>query len=169
MTIATPSSTAVVTSSAGIRGTLRGELTTSRAMVSAMVTPEIHLYLPQIRMPLDAIVERARVAEAAGFDGMSFMDHLTPPAANHQPMWEAMTLSTWVAAHTERLTLGHLVLADLFRHPADLARQASTIDHASGGTVRAGHRLGVATPGVGDVRVPARRPPANEPGDSTRA
>ena len=97
-----------------------------------MPTPQVHVFLPQIRMPLEAIVERARVAEAAGFDGMAFMDHLTPPMANHQPMWEAMTLATWVAAHTERLTIGHLVLCDLFRHPADLARQVSTIDHASG-------------------------------------
>ena len=103
-----------------------------------MARPEIHLYLPQIRLPLDAIVERARAAEAAGFDGISFMDHLTPPAANHQPMWEAMTLATWVAAHTGRITVGHLVLCDPFRHPADLARQTSTIDHASGGRFELG-------------------------------
>jgi len=103
-----------------------------------MPTPQVHVFLPQIRMPLEAIVERARVAEASGFDGMAFMDHLTPPMANHQPMWEAITLATWVAAHTERLTIGHLVLCDLFRHPSDLARQVSTIDHASGGRFELG-------------------------------
>ena len=38
-----------------------------------------HLFLPQMRMPLDAIVERARVAEEAGFEGIALMDHLAPP------------------------------------------------------------------------------------------
>jgi alkanesulfonate monooxygenase SsuD/methylene tetrahydromethanopterin reductase-like flavin-dependent oxidoreductase (luciferase family) len=44
-----------------------------------------------------------------------------------------MVAATWLAAKTERLTLGHLVLCDSFRHPAVLARQAVTLDHASGG------------------------------------
>ena len=30
--------------------------------------PEVHLFLPQMRMPLATIVERAQAAEAAGFE-----------------------------------------------------------------------------------------------------
>jgi alkanesulfonate monooxygenase SsuD/methylene tetrahydromethanopterin reductase-like flavin-dependent oxidoreductase (luciferase family) len=56
-----------------------------------------------------------------------------PPQAEDKPMFEAVVTATWLAAKTERLTLGHLVLCDAFRHPAVLARQAVTLDHASGG------------------------------------
>ena len=61
------------------------------------------------------------------------MDHLVPPMADDQPMFEAIVTTTWLAAHTERLRLGSLVLCDAFRHPAVLARQAVSIDHAPAG------------------------------------
>jgi alkanesulfonate monooxygenase SsuD/methylene tetrahydromethanopterin reductase-like flavin-dependent oxidoreductase (luciferase family) len=97
-----------------------------------------HLFLPQMRMPVDAIVERARAAEAAGFEGIALMDHLAPPMATEHDMWEAMTLATWLLARTESLVVGHLVLCDPLRHPAVLARQAATLDHASGGRFELG-------------------------------
>ena len=105
-----------------------------------MSTPkvEVHLFLPQMRMTMDAMVERAQTAEAAGFDGIALMDHLAPPLAEDQPMFEAMTTATWLAARTERLTIGHLVLCDALRHPVMLARQAVTLDHASGGRFELG-------------------------------
>jgi alkanesulfonate monooxygenase SsuD/methylene tetrahydromethanopterin reductase-like flavin-dependent oxidoreductase (luciferase family) len=61
------------------------------------------------------------------------MDHLAPPLAEDTPMYEAMTLATWVAARTTDLVVSHLVLCDAFRHPTVLAKQAVTLDHASGG------------------------------------
>jgi alkanesulfonate monooxygenase SsuD/methylene tetrahydromethanopterin reductase-like flavin-dependent oxidoreductase (luciferase family) len=94
---------------------------------------EFHLFFPQMRMSPDALVERVRAAESSGFAGVALMDHLAPPAALDQPMFEAMTMATWLAAQTSRLTIGHLVLCDSFRHPAVLARQAVTLDHLSGG------------------------------------
>ena len=100
--------------------------------------PEFHLFLPQMRMTLDAIVERAEAAEAAGFMGMSGMDHLVPPLALEHPMYEAMTTNLWLAAHTSRLRVGSLVLCDAFRHPAMLAREAVAIDNASGGRFELG-------------------------------
>jgi alkanesulfonate monooxygenase SsuD/methylene tetrahydromethanopterin reductase-like flavin-dependent oxidoreductase (luciferase family) len=100
--------------------------------------PEFFLYLPQMRMDVDAVVERASAAEAAGFRGMAFMDHMAPPLAESQPMYEAMTLATWVAARTTELVVSHLVLCDVFRHPAVLARQAVTLDRASGGRFELG-------------------------------
>lgn len=103
-----------------------------------MSSPEFFLYLPQMRMSFDAIVERARNAEEAGFDGIALMDHLAPPGALDQPMYEAMVTSMWLAAHTERMKIGHLVLCDSFRHPALLARQAVSIDHASNGRFELG-------------------------------
>ncbi|MFZ4518125.1 MAG: LLM class flavin-dependent oxidoreductase [Microthrixaceae bacterium] len=99
---------------------------------------EFHVFLPQMRLSLDDLVARARAAERAGLDGIALMDHLAPPMAEDKPMWEAMTAATWLAARTERLTVGHLVLCDAFRHPAVLARQVVTLDHASGGRFELG-------------------------------
>ena len=94
---------------------------------------EFHLFLPQMRLAPAALRARAEAAEEAGFTGLAVMDHLFPPGAADQPMYEALTTVTWLAAVTERLRLGHLVLCDSFRHPAVLARQAVTLDHLSGG------------------------------------
>jgi alkanesulfonate monooxygenase SsuD/methylene tetrahydromethanopterin reductase-like flavin-dependent oxidoreductase (luciferase family) len=102
------------------------------------MTAEFHLFLPQMRMSLETLVERAQAAEAAGFTGMAGMDHLAPPLALDQPMYEAMTLNTYLAARTERLALGSLVLCDALRHPASLAREAVTIDHVSRGRFELG-------------------------------
>jgi alkanesulfonate monooxygenase SsuD/methylene tetrahydromethanopterin reductase-like flavin-dependent oxidoreductase (luciferase family) len=93
---------------------------------------EWFLFLPQVRLEIPDIVERARAAETAGFDGIALIDHLEPPGAAHQGIWEAMTVATWVAAHTERLRIGHLVLCDAFRQPAVLAKEAVTLAAASG-------------------------------------
>ncbi len=97
-----------------------------------------HLFLPQMRMPVDAIVDRALAAEAAGFEGIALMDHLAPPMAAEHDMWEAMTTATWLLARTRSLVVGHLVLCDPLRHPAVLARQATSLDHASGGRFELG-------------------------------
>src|SRR6059036_863221 len=85
-----------------------------------------------MRLTVDDLVGRAQAAEASGFAGMALMDHLSPPLAAGQSMYEAMTTATWLAARTDRLVLSHLVLCDAMRHPAVLARQAVTLDHASG-------------------------------------
>ncbi len=122
---------------------------------------EFHLYLPQLRLSLDDLVARAQAAEAAGFGGLAMMDHQAPPAALDQPMYEAVTTAGWLLARTERLVLGHLVLCDAFRHPAVLARQAVTLDHASGGRFELGLGSGslpseLATFGFGAPDGPAR-------------
>ncbi|BBX93021.1 LLM class flavin-dependent oxidoreductase [Mycolicibacterium boenickei] len=125
---------------------------------------EWFLFLPQVRLDVDDIVERARVAEASGFDGIAFIDHLEAPGATHQSIWEAMTVATWVAARTERLRIGHLVLCDAFRHPAVLAKQAVTLSATSGGRFELGlgsgswpqefERFGIET---GDAAARVRR------------
>ena len=99
---------------------------------------ELVLFLPQMRLSFADLVVRARAAEDAGFTGVVGMDHLAPPLAEDQPMYEAMVTATWLAAHTERMKVGSLVLCDAVRHPAVLARQVVSIDHASGGRFELG-------------------------------
>jgi alkanesulfonate monooxygenase SsuD/methylene tetrahydromethanopterin reductase-like flavin-dependent oxidoreductase (luciferase family) len=84
-----------------------------------------------MRLTMAQLVEKAQTAEGSGFVGMAGMDHMAPPRAVEQPMFEAMVTSTWIAAHTQNLRIGSLVLCDSFRHPAVLAREAVSIDHAS--------------------------------------
>lgn len=94
---------------------------------------EWYLFLPQVRVSMADILERAQCAEASGFAGVAFIDHLETPGLLSENIWEAMTVATWVAARTERLRIGHLVLCDAFRHPAVLAKQAVTLSDASHG------------------------------------
>ena len=99
---------------------------------------EWYLFLPQVRLSAADISDRARHAEASGFDGIAFIDHLEAPGLPDESIWEAMGIATWVAARTERLRIGHLVLCDAFRHPAVLAKQAVTLSAASEGRFELG-------------------------------
>ncbi|MGH9046269.1 MAG: LLM class flavin-dependent oxidoreductase, partial [Acidimicrobiales bacterium] len=103
-----------------------------------MTTLDFWVFLPQMRMTMEALTNRALAAEAAGFGGVAGMDHLAPPGADSSPMFEAMVTNAWLAARTDRLRVGSLVLCDAFRHPAVLAREAITLDHASSGRFELG-------------------------------
>ena len=122
---------------------------------------EFRLFLPQMRFSIDDLTDRAVHAEASGFTGIALIDHLAPPMAEHHPMYEAMTAATWLAARTARLGIGHLVLCDTMRHPAVLAKEAVTLDHASGGRFELGIGSGsvpseLRSYGIFDGRMPDR-------------
>jgi alkanesulfonate monooxygenase SsuD/methylene tetrahydromethanopterin reductase-like flavin-dependent oxidoreductase (luciferase family) len=119
---------------------------------------EFWLFLPQMRLTMDQLVERARAAEAAGFAGIAGMDHLAPPMAESQPMFEAMITNTWLASQTEELRIGSLVLCDSFRHPAVLAREAVSIDHASGGRFELGIGWGSVAEELGTFGIGSQEP-----------
>jgi alkanesulfonate monooxygenase SsuD/methylene tetrahydromethanopterin reductase-like flavin-dependent oxidoreductase (luciferase family) len=91
------------------------------------------LFLPQMRMSFATILERARCAEASGWDGISLMDHLAPPALPAGDMYDGFITASAIASATERLRICHLVVCASFRHPAVLARMAVSLDHLSGG------------------------------------
>src|SRR3954466_11432023 len=128
---------------------------------------EFHLFLPQMRMTHDAIVERARAAEAAGFTGVAFMDHLAPPMADDQDMWEAMSIAGWGLAHQTPPLAGDArprggAHDDAHRGSSRaVRRRAASGDARPPGhvtrprvswSVRARHRLGLGTRGTGDLR-----------------
>ncbi len=112
--------------------------TVTSGVVSEVGTPWFGLYLPQLRMGYDRIVERALAAEAAGFDSVWLMDHLVAPMAPHVDTYEGWTIATALAVETSRLRIGHLVLCDPFRHPALLAKMAATFDVVSDGRLELG-------------------------------
>jgi alkanesulfonate monooxygenase SsuD/methylene tetrahydromethanopterin reductase-like flavin-dependent oxidoreductase (luciferase family) len=96
------------------------------------------VFLPQLRMSFDTILERTLAAEAAGFDSVWLMDHLAAPAAPKWDTLEGWTLAAGLATRTSRIRLGHLVTADPFRHPAVLAKMAATVDVLSSGRLELG-------------------------------
>ncbi len=84
----------------------------------------------------------AAEAEAAGWDGVFLWDHL---AYRRQPVfaavdpWVALTV---MATRTERVLLGPMVTPLARRRPQGVARQATTLDHLSGGRLIFGAGLG---------------------------
>src|SRR3954468_979747 len=96
------------------------------------------LFLPQVRLPFETFLARTLVAEAAGFDTVWFMDHLWAAGAPELDVLEGWTTATAIAARTERIRVGHMVLCDAFRHPALLAKMAVSLDHISNGRLDLG-------------------------------
>ena len=99
---------------------------------------EFGIYLPQVSFAYEEILRRARHAEALGLHSVWFYDHLYSPGQPDRPSLEGWTLASYVLAETTRLRVGHLVLCNNFRHPALLAKMASTLDVLSGGRLELG-------------------------------
>jgi probable F420-dependent oxidoreductase len=74
-------------------------------------------------------------AEQAGFAGVWVCDHFMPLPGDDRAVLEGWTSLTALAAATDRLRLGTLVLGAGYRHPAVVASMAATLDHVSGGRV----------------------------------
>ncbi len=98
------------------------------------VTIKMYDYATNRPKPVADLVRQARLAEAVGFDSVWMMDHVfiqrpEGRVLSHEPM---ISLAL-VAAATERIRLGSLVLSHAFRHPGQLAREAAALADVSGG------------------------------------
>ena len=100
------------------------------------------LYLPNFGAFGDVatLVDCAREAEAAGWDGFFIWDHINRP-------WLTDLVDPWVAlagvaCATERMRLGALVTPLPRRRPWKVAREATTLDRLSGGRLVFGAGLG---------------------------
>jgi F420-dependent oxidoreductase-like protein len=108
----------------------------------------LSLHLPNFNYPdvgpdelFDTLVDIATTAEAAGFSGVTVMDHLHQipgigPRTNY--MLEGNTVLAAIAARTSRLNLGLLVGGVMYRNPALLAKITTTLDIVSGGRAMLG-------------------------------
>ncbi len=89
------------------------------------------------------IRDLAQAAEGLGYDYIVFPDHfvLEGPERQHDPhalAWDMVSMAASVAAATKKIRIGHLVLCNLFRHPAITAQSLMTLDHLSNGRLLAG-------------------------------
>jgi probable F420-dependent oxidoreductase len=102
---------------------------------------EFGLFLARIE--LEAAAESARIAEELGYHLVVFPDHFIhqDPGGGHDPhtvAHDAMMLAAAAAQATRKIRIGHLVLCNLFRHPAVTAQALMSLDHLSGGRLIAG-------------------------------
>jgi F420-dependent oxidoreductase-like protein len=87
------------------------------------------------------LAETARIAEQAGISSFTVMDHffqMEGTASVDEPMLEGYTTLGFLAAATERMTLGLLVTGVMYRYPGLLAKTVTTLDVLSGGRARLG-------------------------------
>ena len=87
------------------------------------------------------LAETARIAEQAGLSSFTVMDHyfqMEASAPADEPMLEGYTTLGYLAAITERMTLGLMVTGVMYRHPGLLAKIVTTLDVLSGGRARLG-------------------------------
>ena len=91
-------------------------------------------YWPAAGDGFTEIQARCLIAEAAGWDGVWFSDHLMPSSGDPcTPVNESFTTLAGLAATVPRLRIGHLVAGNTYRHPALVAKMAAGIDRISGG------------------------------------
>ncbi len=97
---------------------------------------------PSLTQPWSDVLAVARHAEATGWDGVYVADHFMGSGGEFgpdtTPNLEATGALAALAAATQRLRLGSLVLGNTYRHPAVLASWAATVDHVSGGRLLLG-------------------------------
>src|SRR3954452_15145247 len=117
------------------------------------VAPFEELYEPAL------VAELAARAEARGWDGFFVWDHVAyrEPVRSVADPW--VTLAA-VAVPTSRVLLGPMVTPVARRRPHQLAREAVTLDHLSGGRLVLGVGLGSERTGEFD---PARFGEEGEP------
>ncbi len=89
-------------------------------------------------------LESARRLDAAGYAGVWSWDHFMGRGDLRVPVVEAWTIISMAAAVTTRVTVGPFVANVINRHPALLARMASTLQIASGGRLVLGIGIGGA-------------------------
>jgi alkanesulfonate monooxygenase SsuD/methylene tetrahydromethanopterin reductase-like flavin-dependent oxidoreductase (luciferase family) len=89
-------------------------------------------------------LESARRLDAAGYDGIWTWDHFMGQGDTSVPVVEGWTILSMAAASTSRAMVGTFVVNVMNRHPAVLARMASTLQIASGGRLILGIGIGGA-------------------------
>ncbi len=89
-------------------------------------------------------LESARRLDEAGYSGVWGWDHFMGRGDLTVPVVESWTMIAMAAAQTSRITVGPFVANVMNRHPALLARMASTLQIASGGRLILGIGIGGA-------------------------
>jgi len=89
-------------------------------------------------LPWPTLRDHWRYYEELGFESLWDCDHYQQPSKPAGPYFEGWTLLSALAAETNKARVGVLVSCNTFRHPALVAKMATTVDHVSNGRVEVG-------------------------------
>jgi F420-dependent oxidoreductase-like protein len=100
------------------------------------------IFSPQSGMTYDALTQRAALAERLGYHSIWLDDHMWTRALPELDHLDCVPALAALAARTERLRLGSLVICNAYRNPAMLAKSLCTIDQISRGRLEVGLGIG---------------------------
>ncbi len=99
---------------------------------------EFALFSPQAGQSTKALFDRANLCEKLGYHSIWLVDHFWTRGMPDLDHVEALTMMAALAARTEKIRIGTLVLCNSYRNPALLAKSLTTIDHISNGRLEVG-------------------------------
>jgi len=99
---------------------------------------EFALFSPQAGQSTKALFDRATLCEKLGYHSLWLVDHFWTRGMPDLDHVEALTMMAGLAARTEKIRIGTLVLCNSYRNPALLAKSLTTIDHISNGRLEVG-------------------------------
>lgn len=103
------------------------------------MTIKFGVTLPQFTAERDRFLDGARRAEQLGYDSVWVFDHLWPlTGGRERPVLESWTSLAYLAAATERVSIGSLVTRSSLRHPVVLAKMLATVGEVAPGRVVCG-------------------------------
>ncbi|MGD2201198.1 MAG: TIGR03560 family F420-dependent LLM class oxidoreductase [Candidatus Bathyarchaeota archaeon] len=108
-------------------------------MIPSSTQPRSLYHVLQYNYPkldVGVVEDVALEAERLGYHSIWVSDHLSRAACRER--LECWTTMTWLATLTERIRIGSMVICNLYRHPALMAKMASTLDVLSGGRLEFG-------------------------------
>ena len=99
---------------------------------------EFAVFSPQAGQTTKALFDRAAQCEKLGYHSLWLVDHFWTRGMPDLDHVEALTMMAALAARTETLRIGTLVLCNSYRNPALLAKSLTTIDQISNGRLEIG-------------------------------
>ena len=121
-----------------------------------IVTPVVHVNprfesaVWETNGTIDDVVVVAQEAEHLGYDWLAASEHIAIPVdatgARGPRYWDPVATLSYVAAHTNRISLLSHVLVLSYHHPLEIVKRWGTVDLISGGRVILGVGVGSLQP-----------------------